>query len=304
MPPKQKVVGPNPIGRTIELSQTGSRQQMKVLGANFSQDAGRVSIVLPFYRSGRFLREAINSILDQQGFDNWDLCLVNDGSDDYDVKIAAEFCRLHPAKIQLLHHSGNSHKGTSASRNLAIHNTSGEYVAFLDADDIWCNDKLKRQMKSLSACKTADMIYGAALRWHSWNGGIDVEVPVHVDGYGADCLVPGSAVLATFLRDESQTPCTGSVIIRRSAVEKAGYCEENFTCLYDDQVFYSKLCRFCQILASSDCVSFYRQHPDSCCRQAESQQLGASARSEFLRWLRQYEETYRLASAEPALPSR
>ena len=260
-----------------------------------------VSIVVPFYRAGGFLREAIESVLQQRNFDAWNLCLVNDGSDDSDTEIARSFCSHYPAKIRLLAHAGNSHRGTSASRNLAIHSTNSKWIAFLDADDTWHPEKLHTQMKTLSTQPMADMIYGPALRWHSWNGGTDLHVPVNVDGFGVDCVVPGQALLATFLRDESQTPCTGSVIIRREAVERAGYFEESFTGLYDDQVFYSKLCRFVQVYVSSECVSRYRQHAESCCRQAEKHALGESLRGEFLSWLRKYEDTHGLAHIEPAL---
>jgi len=245
----------------------------------------RVAVVLPFYRAGKYIQEAIASVLDQVDFADWHLYLINDGSDDCDVEIARHFSSQYPSKLTLLEHAGSCRRGISASRNLAINLTSSELIAFLDADDTWYPHKLMFQISALDNCPVADMIYGPALRWSSWNGGVDVQVPAIVDGFGSDCVVSGAALLSTFLRDESLTPCIGSVMIRRAALLRAGGFEEQFRGVYDDQVLYAKLSPSANILVSSECVSRYRQHAESCCRQVESADTGSEERSRFLTWL-------------------
>ena len=251
----------------------------------------RVSIVLPFYRAAKYISEAVESVFAQQGYTDWRLYLVNDGSDEGDVEIARRLRRRYPDKIELLEHPGRSRCGISASRNLGIRRADGDLIAFLDADDVWYPHKLRSQVAILDAHPSADMIYGPALRWFSWSAGEDVEVPTTVDGFGSDCLVPGAALLATFLRDEALTPCTGSVLIRRSAIEECGYFEDRFWGLYDDQVLYSKLCLNGEIFVSSDCVSRYRKHSQSCCSQALAEGTEVDARERFLGWLRAYERS-------------
>ncbi len=265
-------------------------------------EPARVGIVLPFHRAGRFIAEAIESVLDQREYYDWHLYLVNDGSDDRDVSIAREFCRQHTNKLTYLEHPGARRRGTSASRNLAISNAPNELIAFLDADDVWSPDKLSFQVAVLDANPNAAMIYGPALRWHSWNGEPDREVPAAVDGFGSNCLVPGEALLATFLRDESLTPCTGSVLIRASALRRVGGFEEDFRGLFDDQVLYAKLCASAHIFVSSHCVSRYRQHPDSTCRQSEVNY--AAERVRFLSWLDNYRRSHFDEPAPSALSSR
>ena len=249
----------------------------------------RVSVVLPFFRARKYLAEAVESVLAQQDYTDWQLYLINDGSDEEDVAIATSFCRLHPDKIVLLEHPGRVRCGTSASRNLGIRSAEGDLIAFLDADDVWYPHKLRSQVAALDEHPGADMIYGPALRWYSWCGGVDEHVPAEVDGFGSDCLVPGSALLATFLRDESLTPCTGSVLIRRSALERCGYFEDQFRGLFDDQVLYAKLCLTGKIFVSSDCVSLYRKHSESFCHRAAADGSESAERERFLEWLRDFE---------------
>lgn len=255
------------------------------------RNQSRVSIVLPFYRAGRYLAEAIESILNQEGYSDWHLFLVNDGYEEPDVATAKEFCNAFAEQITLLEHPDGQRHGISASRNLAISCAQSEFIAFLDADDTWYPHKLRSQIAALDCHPEAGMIYGPALRWWSWNGGSNVFVPASVDGFGSDCLVPGSALLATFLRDEALTPCIGSVIIRRSTLLSVGCFEQQFWGLYDDQVLYAKLCGRTRIWVSSDCVSRYRKHAQSCCGQAEAIGSGLKARAQFLDWLNQFRET-------------
>ncbi len=250
------------------------------------------------------MEEAIESILNQQGFADWHLLMVDDGSDDCDVAIARKFAKLYPEQMSLLAHPQGVRRGISASRNLALRQARGELIAFLDADDTWFPHKLRFQTEALNNCPAADMIYGPALRWCSWNGGEDVLVPATVDGYGTDCVVPGRALLDTFLRDESLTPCTGSVTIRTAAIEKVGGFERQFRGVYDDQVLYAKICSTSQILVSSECVSRYRRHPDSCCALAALGDTGEAEKARFLSWLARYQNETDCEITEPALSPR
>jgi glycosyltransferase involved in cell wall biosynthesis len=251
----------------------------------------RVSVVLPFFRAERYLAQAVESVLGQQGYTNWRLYLINDGSDEADSPIARQYCRLYPDQLQLLEHPGKARRGTSASRNLGMRSARGDLIAFLDADDIWYPHKLAFQVALIDANPGADMIYGPALRWHSWNGGVDEHVPARVDRFGSDCLVPGEALLETFLRDEALTPCTGSVLIRHAALKRCGYFEHDFPGLFDDQVLYAKLCLSGDVFVSSNCVSSYRKHDESCCSQAAINGSEAAERKRFLSWLGNYRQS-------------
>ena len=248
----------------------------------------KVSIIMPFFQAGAYLREAIESVLAQEGDVTSRLYLINDGSDQSDIQIARQFCCTYSEKVQLIEDSGGHTRGSSAARNLGIRCSKGDIIAFLDADDVWYPYTLRTQVSLLDANPAADMCYGSALRWYSWNGQRDFDVPCTVDGFGADQLVPGVAVLSTFLRDEALTPCTGSVAIRRSAYDASGGFEEQFRGLFDDQVLYAKLCLKGQVYVLSELLSKYRRHPESCCTQAAINGTDSVERRRFLEWLASY----------------
>ena len=110
----------------------------------------RVSIVTTFLNPPEgFFREALDSVL-AQTFGGWELLLVNDGSGEESGRIADEYAAREP-RIRLLEHENRENRGMGASRNLAFRHARGEYVAFLDADDVWLPAKLGRQIEVLAA---------------------------------------------------------------------------------------------------------------------------------------------------------
>src|SRR5690348_1999757 len=103
-----------------------------------------VSVIMIFLNAEKFMEEAIESVL-AQGYSNWELCLVDDGSCDSSTSLARHYARLYPEKVCYLEHDEHQNRGTGPSRNLGIQAASGEYVTFLDADDVWLPHKLEQQ---------------------------------------------------------------------------------------------------------------------------------------------------------------
>lgn len=101
-----------------------------------------VSIITPSYNSERFVSETIISVLNQT-YSNWELLIVDDFSKDSSVSIISTFL-LKDKRIKLI--SLDMNIGAAAARNVALENAQGQYIAFLDSDDIWNNDKLEKQL--------------------------------------------------------------------------------------------------------------------------------------------------------------
>ena len=120
----------------------------------------RVSVVMIFLDEERFLAEAIESVR-AQTFTDWELLLVDDGSSDGSSAIARGYAEREGDRIRYLEHPGHENRGMSASRNLGIRHARGDLVALLDADDVWLQHKLSRQVALLDANPDAEMIYGA-----------------------------------------------------------------------------------------------------------------------------------------------
>ena len=102
-----------------------------------------VSIVVPVYNASKFLSETIQSV-QTQTYHRWELLFVDDHSTDDSVKII-EKAQKKDKRIKLLRNSRNS--GAALSRNRGIKVARGSYLAFLDADDLWEKNKLKKQLK-------------------------------------------------------------------------------------------------------------------------------------------------------------
>src|SRR5678815_5107839 len=95
-----------------------------------------VSVIVIFLDEEQFIREAIESVFTQT-YHHWELILVDDGSMDSSTSIARSYAREHPERVRYIEHRAHQNRGMSTSRNLGISNANGEYIAFLDGDDIW-----------------------------------------------------------------------------------------------------------------------------------------------------------------------
>lgn len=105
-------------------------------------DQPLVSIVMPSFNSEKYIQAAIDSVTSQT-YNNWELLVVDDGSNDNTSKIVMDYCE-NDTRIKLFKFYTN--KGTAKARNVGVANSSGKYVAFLDSDDIWSPKKLQKQI--------------------------------------------------------------------------------------------------------------------------------------------------------------
>jgi len=248
-----------------------------------------VSIVTPCFNVERYLEEAIESVLGQT-YSHWELLLVDDGSGDRSPEIAARWVADHPDRVRYLEHPNRRNQGTSASRNLGIRHAHGEFVAFLDADDVWLSGHLAGQVALLERHPEVGLVYGPTEEWYGWTGRLEDSARDHVSPLriptGQPLFPPGP--LAAFVRREAPSPCTCSVLARRSVVDATGGFEASFRGMYDDQVFYAKACLAAPVLAAAECSSRYRRRPDSLYSWAKTTDQHRFDRLKFLRWLDRY----------------
>ena len=100
-----------------------------------------VSIVMPSYNTGKYIKESIESVL-AQTYDNWELIIVDDCSTDNSDEIIKLF--LYDSRIRYFKNEVNS--GAAVSRNKALREAKGKWIAFLDSDDLWHPQKLEKQI--------------------------------------------------------------------------------------------------------------------------------------------------------------
>lgn len=107
-----------------------------------------VSIIVPCYNQAQYLDEALQSVLDQT-YTNWECIIVNDGSPDHTSAVAKRWCD----KDSRFHYLYQENQGLSSARNLGLEKAKGDYIQFLDSDDLLHKYKLEKQL----ACFTTNV---------------------------------------------------------------------------------------------------------------------------------------------------
>jgi len=119
-------------------------------------DGPLVSIVMPLYNAEKTVADAIRSVLNQS-YRNFELIVVDDGSTDESASIVAEIMKSPEGdSINLMH---QQHAGVAAAQNKGLNAARGEYIALLDADDLWHPEKLERHVKHLGSHKEVGVSY-------------------------------------------------------------------------------------------------------------------------------------------------
>ena len=246
-----------------------------------------VSVIVIFWNEGRHLDDAIRSVQAQTLID-WELLLVDDGSTDDSPAIAACAVAADPQRVRLLTHPGGANRGMSASRNLGIAAARGEYVTFLDGDDLLEPTKFIRQSTLLAAHPEVGFVASPARYWFGHDGRSHdrdfVQRLLVRDG-----RVEAPELVVDYLRDEWRSLC--DLMIRREAIHACGGYEDAFTGMFEDQVFHAKLASTHAAWITGDCWYWYRQHADTSTSRSHRDGGHRAARRRFLRWLRGHVQT-------------
>jgi glycosyltransferase involved in cell wall biosynthesis len=252
---------------------------------------------MSFLNAQRFMREGIESVF-KQTFGDWELLLVDDGSSDASLEIGLQYAKDYPEIVRYFQHEDHVNLGQAASRNVGIANASGEYIAVLDADDVWLPCKLEQQVEVLLKYSEAGMVFGCSERWRSWTGNAEdigrdtfVQTPIPM----TRVQVPPTLLRVTLAGAE--TPPPSDILFRRQAAVGVGGFEEAFTGIYttyEDQAFLAKMYLNVPIFVSNQCWDKYRLHSGSLCAVQESEGRAPIARLFYLRWLDGYLATQKV----------
>jgi glycosyltransferase involved in cell wall biosynthesis len=221
-----------------------------------------VSVIIIFLNPGRYLDEAIHSVLSQTLTD-WELILVDDGSDDGSTVTAQRWAEKLPAKIRYVHHDGHANRGMSASRNVGIGVARGDYVAFLDADDVFLPDRLLRHVSILKERPEVAMVQSQQIYWYCWQGSRASpqeqtfrRAPLHL----GDAIIHPPIGLRLLFGVPDWFTNVSSITVRREVALALGGFEDQFRGLYEDQVFLTKVYANHTVYALQANLAKYRLH--------------------------------------------
>jgi glycosyltransferase involved in cell wall biosynthesis len=133
-----------------------------------------ISVIMPAFNAERYIGKALESV-SSQTYPNWEIIVTNDGSTDSTARMVSGFAQQTPRNVMLLEHAQS--QGPSAARNIAMKAAKGEYIAFLDADDIWMPDHLNRLCAVLASGK-ADLAYSDCYVFYETSSGEMELLPI------------------------------------------------------------------------------------------------------------------------------
>jgi glycosyltransferase involved in cell wall biosynthesis len=165
-------------------------------GGDVKPSDARISVMIGVYNAARYLGEAIDSVL-AQTHPPHELIVVDDGSEDDSGAVASSY----GPPVRCI---GQERGGIAAARNRAIQEASGEYFAFLDADDRFRPDKLERQLRMLEDEPELDIVYG------------------HVTEFLSPDLDEATRGLLRAPRDDVPWPTTNLMLVRRDSFFRVG----------------------------------------------------------------------------------
>ncbi len=257
---------------------------------NVVNDAPLISIIVPFLNGSDWLIEALESVVGQT-YPNWEIIVLDDGSEEKHSAVAKDYCSRHVNKITYTEHPGHVNKGVTISRNKAIELSNGDLIAFLDADDYWLPGKLAYELILFTQYPVAEMICEASQFWYSWNDPLADDSTILVGVSPGKLYHPPELMKSLYPLGEGQPPCPSGIIIKREALLRSKGFEPVFSGvyqLYEDQAFLSKIYLKEIIFISGKANNRYRKRSDSVSSAVNDKTCYELVRNFYLDWLESY----------------
>ncbi|MBI4947158.1 MAG: glycosyltransferase [Bacteroidetes bacterium] len=231
-----------------------------------------VSIIIPAYNSSKYLSETLENVLSQT-YDNFECLIIDDGSTDDTGAIAKSYVE----KDSRMRYYYQENAGSAAARNTGLKFSTGEFIQFLDADDLIHPEKLKIQMNYLMMNQLVDIVFGQVIFFNksgnvNFNSVIDYKnnLTKRVNGKNHDVL--------KYLIQDNIMP-VHSALLRRKVVGVIGIFDVNLKSCEDYDFWFRA--------ALSDCYFSYDNDPKSTCyyRRHNDNKSSSSSRLSYYRTL-------------------
>jgi glycosyltransferase involved in cell wall biosynthesis len=205
-----------------------------------SEHMPSVSVIIPTYNGGKYILDAVNSVL-RQTHAPLEIIVVDDGSREDILQVLSPVSR-HITYIR------QDNAGPAAARNRGIRAAKGEFIAFLDDDDLWHPTKLEAQMRRMHGAPDCGLVYSYPIL-------IDENGSIIFNELPRTC--PSGYVYYDFLR-QNRINTSSTVLLRASVLDRVGFFDENlYVC--EDYDLWLRISRDHKVIFCSEAVIFYRQ---------------------------------------------
>jgi len=201
----------------IEIAWSSRRCSSKVCE---NRHVATVDVIIPAFNAASYLPFALESV-GAQTFDDWHIVLVNDGSTDNTAEVIAPFLDRFGPKITYIK---QENRGLPASRNVAIRSSTSEFIALLDADDIWMPCRLSESLGPLTTRPEVGLTYGLITL-------VDSEGRISRTWTGNRGHAEGQIASQIYMR-KIELPCP-TITFRRRCVDEIGFFDETMRATED-----------------------------------------------------------------------
>lgn len=206
----------------------------------------RVSIIIPLYNKEDVIGQTLNSV-SLQSYKDWECLIVDDGSTDGSLGVVESFITSHPGNWRII---PQANQGQAVARNNGIKNATGEFLAFLDADDLWPMNKLSSQVSALEKNPGAVAVFSSYAIFGSAKGSLRI--------------VRHSSSKNMLTRWLDMSGFGGGLesvaLVRRSAVDDIGFFDTELSTSSGID-FSLRLSKIGEIIVLNDIGLFYRLSP-------------------------------------------
>lgn len=226
---------------------TGAMRQLEAVYRHLTP---KVSILLPVYNGADCVLKAVASVLGQT-YPHWELIVIDDGSTDNTLSVLSA---IQDERVRVIN---QNNQGVAVARNHGFTHARGDYIAFIDADDVWLPHKLAEEVKVIRKNTTADA--PACLVYSSYFAVDEADRLLNLPGVYLDSGDLSEAVLAhegIFLPSTAMT--------HRSVFEAIGGFKP--ACYHEDRVFFIQACQRFPAYPTGKRLVLYRQSLSGRCR--------------------------------------
>ena len=204
----------------------------------------KVSIIMPVFNSEKYVSEAIESVC-HQSYKNWELLIVNDGSVDLSAKIIEKYAKKD-SRITVFH---KRNEGVSNARNFALGKISGEYVTFIDSDDVYHTDRIKKMVQVFEKHGNCDVVFS---RHNEFTGKL---IKIEQIGLGKTTIYDEDIVLKVI--SDSRNHFIWNTMLRSSIAKKGQFASIRFA----EDFCYIRDCAWCcrEIAVLDEVLYYYRR---------------------------------------------
>ena len=210
----------------------------------------KVDVIIPAFNAAKYLPTAIESVLSQT-FEDWQILLVDDGSTDNTIEVVAPFLDRLGSRIKYIH---QNNRGLPAARNTAIRASTSEFLALLDADDVWLPCRLEESLRALADRPQAGLAYGLIRT-------IDPEGQPYGSIWAGNSIGREGKIATHIYTRKIELPCP-SITFRRQCIDEVGVFDETMRATEDRDLWLRISLRY-EVAFVPKLLAYYRLSPNS-----------------------------------------